>query len=205
MLSVLPRWCVPPCMFLVAWALYSTEELAQLMEEPCGNPRKPEKHPAWVQNAHAHLLKFVQKNGSIYVPGKGMANYNTALSMMAMLTSGDKKYNETIINARRFLVGQQWDLGVKGKTDHPLDGGIGYGNSYPHSDLNNTLTALEAIYYSRHLVKDTPEAKTDLNWKAAISFIQKCQNLKSHNKEPWVSEDPENKGGNNSRLSPFSL
>ena len=159
------------------------------------NPRKPEKHPAWVEKAHAHLLKFVQKNGSIYVPGKGMANYNTALSMMAMLTSNDKKYNETIINARRFLVGQQWDLGVKGKTDHPLDGGIGYGNSYPHSDLNNTLTALEAIYYSRHLVKDTPEAKTDLNWKAAISFIQKCQNLKSHNKEPWVSEDPENKGG----------
>ena len=159
------------------------------------NPRKPEKNPAWVEKAHAYLLKFVQKNGSIYVPGKGMANYNTALSMMAMLTSGDKKYNETIINARRLLIGQQWDLGVKGKTDHPLDGGIGYGNSYPHSDLNNTLTALEAIYYSKHLVKDTAKAKTDLNWKAAISFIQKCQNLKSHNNEPWVSEDPENKGG----------
>eukprot|EP00908_Phaeocystis_cordata_P025800 Transcript_8280.p2 GENE.Transcript_8280~~Transcript_8280.p2 ORF type:complete len:182 (+),score=74.58 Transcript_8280:793-1338(+) len=45
MLSVLPRWCVPPCKFLVAWALYSTEELAQLMEEPCGNPRKPETLP----------------------------------------------------------------------------------------------------------------------------------------------------------------
>ena len=45
MLSVLPRWCVPPCMFLVAWALYSTEELAQLMEEPCGNPLKAETLP----------------------------------------------------------------------------------------------------------------------------------------------------------------
>jgi predicted membrane chloride channel (bestrophin family) len=45
MLSVLPRWCVPPVMFAVAWALYSTEELAQLMEEPCGNPRKPETLP----------------------------------------------------------------------------------------------------------------------------------------------------------------
>ena len=32
-------------MFAVAWALYSTEELAQLMEEPCGNPRKPETLP----------------------------------------------------------------------------------------------------------------------------------------------------------------
>ena len=104
---------------------------------------------------HDHLLKFTQPNGSIYVPGKGLANYNTALSMMAMLASGDAKYNPTVIKARQFLVRQQWDLGVKGKTDHPLDGGVGYGNSYPHGDLNNTLTALEAIYYSRHLVKDT--------------------------------------------------
>ena len=112
-----------------------------------------------------------------------------------MLASGDAKYNPTVIKARQFLVRQQWDLGVKGKTDHPLDGGVGYGNSYPHGDLNNTLTALEAIYYSRHLVKDTPEAKNDLNWKAAISFIQNCQNLSSHNKQPWVSDDPENKGG----------
>ena len=44
-------------------------------------------------------------------------------------------------------------------------------------------------------MKDTPEAKNDLNWKAAISFIQNCQNLSSHNKQPWVSDDPENKGG----------
>ena len=160
-----------------------------------GNPNKPKETPAWVTKAHDHLLKFTQPNGSIYVPGKGLANYNTALSMMAMLASGDEKYNPTIIKARQFLVRQQWDLGVKGKTDHPLDGGVGYGNSYPHGDLNNTLTALEAIYYSRHLVKDSPEAKNDLNWKAAISFIQNCQNLSSHNKQPWVSDDPENKGG----------
>tara|TARA_B100001971_G_C18102078_1_gene489429 strand:- start:168 stop:968 length:801 start_codon:yes stop_codon:yes gene_type:complete len=115
--------------------------------------------------------------------------------MMAMLASGDTKYNPSIIKARKYLIGQQWDLGVKGKSDHPLDGGVGYGNRYPHGDLNNTLIALEAIYYSKHLVKDSPEAKNDLNWKAAISFIQNCQNLKSHNKQPWVSEDPENKGG----------
>ena len=115
--------------------------------------------------------------------------------MMAMLASGDLRYNPTIVNARGYLLKQQWDLGTKDKLDHPLDGGIGYGNRYPHSDLNNTLTALEAIYYSRHLGKDAPEAKNDLNWKAAIQFIQNCQNLPSHNKQPWASNDPENKGG----------
>jgi squalene-hopene/tetraprenyl-beta-curcumene cyclase len=160
-----------------------------------GNPKKPKKTPDWIKKGHDYILQHVQPNGSIYVPEKGLANYNTSLSLMAMLASGDRKFNPVIIKARKYLIGQQWDLGVKGKTDHPLDGGVGYGNRYPHGDLNNTLMALEAIYYSKKLVKDSPESKTDLNWKAAISFIQNCQNLKSHNKQPWVSEDPENKGG----------
>ena len=160
-----------------------------------GNPNKPKQTQEWVEKAHAYLLKHAQPNGSIYTPGKGLANYNTSLCMMAMLASGDSKYTPAIIKARGYLVKQQWDLGSKGKQDHPLDGGVGYGNRYPHSDLNNTLTALEAIYYSRHLVKDSPESKNDLNWKAAIQFIQNCQNLPSHNKQAWASGDPKNKGG----------
>ena len=48
-----------------------------------------------------------QPDGSIYVPGKGLANYNTALSMMAMLASGDE-IQSYIIKARQFLVRQQW-------------------------------------------------------------------------------------------------
>tara|TARA_B100000029_G_scaffold8383_1_gene8933 strand:- start:1589 stop:2731 length:1143 start_codon:yes stop_codon:yes gene_type:complete len=159
------------------------------------DPNRPKKQPTWVQKGYDHILKNVQKNGSIYVPGKGLANYNTALSLMAMLAAEDEKYTEVMKKARAYLVSQQWDLGKKKEQDHPLDGGIGYGNRYPHSDLNNTLTALEAIYYSRHLISDTPEAKDDLNWGAAIQFIQRCQNLPSHNKQPWASGDKKNKGG----------
>jgi squalene-hopene/tetraprenyl-beta-curcumene cyclase len=35
----------------------------------------------------------------------------------------------------------------------------------------------------------------DLNWSAAIQFIQRCQNLPTHNPEKWASDDPQNKGG----------
>ncbi len=159
------------------------------------NPANPKNSPAWVKKGYVHILKHQQNNGSIYSPGKGLANYNTSICLMALLAAGNENHTDTMKKARAYLVKQQWDVGKKKEQDHPLDGGIGYGNRYPHSDLNNTLTALEAIYYSRHLVNDTPEAKSDLNWGAAIQFIQNCQNLPTHNKQPWASGDPKQKGG----------
>jgi squalene-hopene/tetraprenyl-beta-curcumene cyclase len=35
----------------------------------------------------------------------------------------------------------------------------------------------------------------DLNYAAAIHFLQRCQNLPSHNPETWASDDATNKGG----------
>jgi squalene-hopene/tetraprenyl-beta-curcumene cyclase len=73
---------------------------------------------------------------------------------------------------------------------------VGYGNKYSHSDLNNTLVALEALYHSKGVVADAPDSDTKaLNFKAAIHFLQNCQNLPSHNSQPWVSGDTANKGG----------
>jgi predicted membrane chloride channel (bestrophin family) len=43
---------VPPMMLLVAWALYSTEELAQLLEAPFGNALQPETVPMDMYCAH---------------------------------------------------------------------------------------------------------------------------------------------------------
>jgi squalene-hopene/tetraprenyl-beta-curcumene cyclase len=62
--------------------------------------------------------------------------------------------------------------------------------------MGNTLAALEAIYYSKRLAEDKnlAEAK-DLNWEAAIHFLQNCQNLPAYNKQKWASDDPINKGG----------
>src|SRR5204863_6898573 len=96
--------------------------------------------------------------------------------------------------ARQFLVGLQCDFGEKGKTDNVFDGGIGYGTKYEHSDMGNTLSALEALYYSKCFVRDNP-GEPDLNWGAAIHFLQNCQNLPAYNKESWASDDPKNKGG----------
>jgi squalene-hopene/tetraprenyl-beta-curcumene cyclase len=62
--------------------------------------------------------------------------------------------------------------------------------------MNNTLTALEALYYSKDFDTDKNLAGAkDLNWKAVLNFLESCQNLPGYNKESWASDDVKNKGG----------
>jgi squalene-hopene/tetraprenyl-beta-curcumene cyclase len=115
---------------------------------------------------------------------------------MALLAADRPDYELLIRKARAFLIGLQQDFGERGKTDKVFDGGIGYGSHYDHSDMGNTLQALEAIYVSRVLApgKELAEMR-DLNWAAAIQFLQNCQNLPGSNSQPWVSRDPKDIGG----------
>lgn len=150
--------------------------------------------PESLQKGYAYLLKHQQQDGGIYL--QRYANYNTAVSMMALLTSRNPAFEPALRRARSFLVGLQYDIGEPGKIDSPFDGGVGYGSHYPHSDLNNTLLALEAVHYSRHLVADKGAADgKDLDWAAAINFLQNCQNLPSHNSATNLSTDAANLGG----------
>ena len=88
-----------------------------------------------------------------------LANYNTSICMMGLLAARDSRHDAVLRKARAFVASQQADLGERGKMDTPWDGGIGYSHDAGRSDMNNTLTALEAIYYTKHLVadKDLPE------------------------------------------------
>lgn len=153
------------------------------------------KEPAHLKDAYAFLLKHARPDGSICVTN--LPTYNTALSMMALMAARNPQYDPIIRKGRTFLAGVQRDFGEKGKLDSPFDGGFGYGlPSDKVSDMSNTLLALEAMYYSKQLSKDNANAEEqDLNWKAAIHFLQSCQNLPSHNQEPWVSNDPKDVGG----------
>lgn len=145
-----------------------------------------------------YILSKSQPDGGFYSPDAGLANYNTSLSIMALTAASKHNPNlaSHIKKARSFVVKGQFDFDEKGVVDNPLDGGIGYGNSYPHSDMSNTVLALEALRYSEAFKgeKSIP-GENDINWEAALKFISKCQNLPSTNKEKWASDDPQNKGG----------
>ena len=166
--------------------------LSAFMGEPTGRFRT--NLPASLAKGYGFILGAVKPDGSIY--RTSLINYNTSLSMLALAASGDPAHDGTLRRARAFVVRSQMDLGEPGKMDSPYDGGIGYGDKYAHSDMNNTLTALEALHYTRHLQSgESTGPKQDINWKAVVQFLQNCQNLTSHNRQPWASDDARNRGG----------
>lgn len=167
--------------------------LTAFQGDPSGYYKR--KHEQNIKLGYDYLVSNVKPDGSIHV--KDLPNYNTALSMLALVVANNTAYEPILKNARKYLISQQDDFGNKGMGDHPLDGGLGYSGSYQHSDINNTTSALEALHYTRYLKSDVandPEAR-DLNWKAVSQFISRTQNLQGTNDQPWASNDAQNKGG----------
>lgn len=163
--------------------------LTALQGDPSGTYKR--KFDANIKKGYDQLLKNAKPDGGIYV--EKLANYNTSISLMALLVANNPGYEPVMKKARNFLIGLQDNLGE----DVAVHGGVGYGGRYKHSDLNNTTTALEALHYTRYLKSDLandPEAK-DLNWKAVQLFISRAQNLPGSNDQKWASDDPGNKGG----------
>ena len=155
--------------------------------------KESKEKPTAVEKGYAALLKSVQADGGIYV--KGLANYNTSISLVALQVAGNPHFDAVISAARNFVIGQQ----ARNMVDSSLDGGIGYGPIGTHSgtpDLSNTVMAIEALRVTKPgTTGEIPSNAKDLNWPAVVEFIQRCQNLPETNKAAWVSNDPEDRGG----------
>ena len=140
--------------------------------------------------AYEFLRGNAKPDGGIYTTG--LSNYNTSVAMMALLGSGEPKDEPLIESARKFIAGMQ----AKGMALESLDGGIGYGPtgvspSRKHPDLDNTLVAIEALHaYSVARPNSELAASKDLDWKAAIGFLTRCQNAAEHSKAAWNTADP---------------
>jgi squalene-hopene/tetraprenyl-beta-curcumene cyclase len=148
--------------------------LSAIQGDPSGT--WPKKEAAKVKQGYDFILKNLKEDGSIH-DGK-LITYNTSVSLMALVLANDPALRPAIAKARQFLVNTQLDVNEKGKTDSPVDGGFGYGNTFDKGDMSNTYLALQALYYSRAALKDGGDkVEKDLNWEAAINFLQNCQDL----------------------------
>jgi squalene-hopene/tetraprenyl-beta-curcumene cyclase len=150
--------------------------------------------PGHLEKGYGWLLAQQKEDGGIY--NRGLSVYNTAIAVTALMAAERPDFEPAVVKARSHLVRNQWDLGEKGKTDNPNDGGIGYGSSNEHTDLSNTYFAIEALALSRKVVEDGNFGdQPDLDWDAAVRFLSRCQNLEETNDQAWASNDPQNKGG----------
>ncbi len=170
--------------------------VAAVLGDPSRNPEA--ELSAELNKALDFIGSNAKRGGGIY--GKGLATYNTALSMMALVQSGREQDLELVRSGRRFLINQQQDYDVQGVVDSEFDGGIGYGGSYAHSDLSNTHLALEALHYSRKALTESGALKEDaefeLDWDAAIKFVSLSQNSdETAKKLEFATVTDENRGG----------
>lgn len=168
--------------------------VAAIMQNP---QRKAADLPAAAARGYAFILRNQKPDGGIY--GKGMGTYNTALCLYALTLHPEARttVSDALRECRRFLVGEQANLDKPGVTDSPFDGGIGYGGNPPHADLSNTHLCLEALYYSKQILEDTPggPGSAKLDWNAAITFVSRCQNLEGSNVLPGIKVTDQNRGG----------
>jgi squalene-hopene/tetraprenyl-beta-curcumene cyclase len=157
--------------------------------------------PESLEKGYTWLLAQQKEDGGIY--NRGLSVYNTATAVTALMAANRKIFEPAVVKARKHLIDNQWDLGQKKETDQPNDGGVGYGSDKEHADLSNTYFAIEALALSKKVVEDGNYGEQpDLDWKAAIKFLSRCQNLEETNDREWASNDPKNKGG--FAYSPFA-
>jgi squalene-hopene/tetraprenyl-beta-curcumene cyclase len=132
----------------------------------------------------------VQPDGGIY--RKGLSNYNTSICLVALLAERDPANDATLRRARRFVLGDQRHA----PEGDPTDGGFAYDPGGTKADVSNTVYALEALHLSEGL-RGAADAARDpqLDVKAAVAFLERCQHLPAYNHAPWVSSDAADRGG----------
>ncbi|MFK7850282.1 MAG: prenyltransferase/squalene oxidase repeat-containing protein [Akkermansiaceae bacterium] len=168
--------------------------LTAVVRDPNFKLEDGDKLPDGVKKGYDWLIGQQKEDGGIY--NRGLGTYNTATSVTALASAGRGEFENAIVKGRRYLIGEQWDIGKKGENDNQNDGGIGYGSKDTHTDMSNTYLALEALALSDTVIEDGNYAdEPNLDWNAALTFLSRSQNLKETNDQPWASDDPKNKGG----------
>ena len=161
---------MPGKQFVVGVTAMSVEVLAK-------PPLALTKDDPRMAKAIALLKTHFQPDGGTYAKEEGLGNYGTAFTLMA-LASAKVDDSAWILGGQKFLFG-----GQNTTADSIANGGIGYGSKGAgHEDLSNTASAVAAL-------KATGVPTSDPHMQKALAFMERCQNLSSHNKLPWVSND----------------
>lgn len=124
--------------------------------------------------AIAFVSGFRQPDGGVYDPSEPLGNYCTSIALTLWSTTG-------YADAAAITGAQNYLWGLQNHDDKSIAaGGIGYGSKGPgHEDLSNTSFALQAL-------RSSGVPASDPRMQQALKFLERCQDLSSVNKLPWV-------------------
>ncbi|MDY6914577.1 MAG: hypothetical protein SVT52_09000 [Planctomycetota bacterium] len=138
------------------------------------------------------LLGFQQKDGGIYDPRVGLANYTTAVAVMAMAAAQNPQHNAAMRRATAFLKGRQIVPGAESPDgdaigpEHPFVGGVSYGK-HGRPDLSNVGMWMQALH-------DAGISGDDPAIQRALAFVARSQNRSESNPSAWAARGA-NDGG----------
>jgi squalene-hopene/tetraprenyl-beta-curcumene cyclase len=158
---------------------------------------------AAVANARKFILRAVQPDGSFVGSQSKYVNYTTSICLAALATINNPEDEDLMRQARHFIIAMQLDEdNAENPTlpDNQFYGGIGYGSRGPtRPDLSNTQWALEALYLTDHLDRDSEDAATaEKAWANARDFLKAVQNVPGDADPTWIvdaDKAPEMDGG----------
>ena len=139
-----------------------------------------ESDGAFITDPVSFLLAHVNEDGSISETNQNR-NYNTAVSLVALSSTGNEAHAGVIQGGQNFLKGLQLDPEQGYEHDHRFYGGIGYGGD-ERPDLSNQYMAMEAL-------QATALDPEDPVWEKALVFISRSQNRSESNDQAWASND----------------
>ncbi|MFH0964336.1 MAG: prenyltransferase/squalene oxidase repeat-containing protein [Planctomycetota bacterium] len=150
--------------------------LASFLRNPVGSG---EQHRPVVEKGLVWLVSRARADGGIH-DGDYPA-YSTAIACLALHASGRKEYAPLIDRARAFLAGMQLDESDGIAPSNPSYGGMSYdGKKRP--DLSNTHFVLQAL-------RETGSPANDPLFEKAVTFLERLQNRKESNDQPWAGDD----------------
>ncbi|MFM7074828.1 MAG: prenyltransferase/squalene oxidase repeat-containing protein [Planctomycetaceae bacterium] len=140
---------------------------------------------AVVRRGLDHVLSFRRDTGGIHTEDSPIANYETAIALLALLACNkDGRHDAEIEAAEGFLKGIQWD---ESEGLAPADvnyGGAGYGKK-GRPDLSNTAFLVEAL-------RGAGTEADDAAIQRAMVFVSRSQNLPGpHNELPFPEKNPD--------------
>lgn len=145
----------------------------------------PKSDPAVIRAAN-YLAGLARPDGSItsdaFGPAQALPNYNTALAITALHSAGRPAHAEIVRRGQQFLVASQYDEGEGFTPKERQYGGIGYGSRQDNPDVSNLQNALEAL-------RDTGYPKNTDVFNKALLFLERCQNRRESNDQPWAGLD----------------